>query len=270
MGSEMGKLEERESVVLKNNGQKIFGIMHRPVAASPYPAVLVCHGLGGHKTGKFRLYVHLAEMLARIGIGCLRIDFRGSGDSEGDFSEMTIESEVSDAMTALDYLKNDKLVDPSRIGVFGRSFGGVIAVSAACRFRDVKSLALWAPVFSGDQWRDKWAMLQAKELAAEHGEKLMRINGLLPGHHFYEQLFGLKIEPQLATLDKLPLLHIHGELDDIVNITHAERYQTFRQDAKGSSRFLRLGKCDHDFSHPLEQKIALNETTLWFQNTLHK
>lgn len=260
--------ETRESVVLKNHGQKIFGVIHRPLVSSPHPAVLICHGLGGHKSGKYRLYVHLAEMLARIGIGCLRIDFRGSGDSEGKFSDMTIEGEISDALAALDFLKHDRLVDSSKIGLFGRSFGGVIAVSAASRYRDIKSLALWAPVYSGDQWRDKWMMVQSNQLPDDHKEKLMRINGMLPGPHFYQQLFGLKLESDLASLDKLPLLHIHGELDETVNLSHAECYQTFRRNAKGKSQFLRLKKCDHDFSHPQEQEIALNETTLWFQKTL--
>lgn len=260
--------ESRESVVLKNQGQKIFGVIHRPLLSEPYPCVLVCHGLGGHKTGKYRLYVNLAEMLSKIGIGCLRIDFRGSGDSEGPFSDMTIESEISDAIVALDFLKNDKMIDFSRIGMFGRSFGGVIAVSAASRFGCVKSIALWAPVFSGDQWRDQWTKLQNHQIDEIQREKLMRINGLMPGHKFYEQLFGLKIEPDLASLSELPMLHIHGELDETVNLSHADCYQTFRKNVKGHSRFLRLNKSDHDFSHPQDQTIALNETALWFKNTL--
>jgi dipeptidyl aminopeptidase/acylaminoacyl peptidase len=264
----MEKSEDRESVVLKNDGQKIFGIMHRPLLPEPYPVVLVCHGLGGHKTGKYRLYVNLAEMLTRLGIGCLRIDFRGSGDSEGCFSEMTIETELSDALLALNFLKQDTLVDVSRIGVFGRSFGGVIAVMAASQFGDIRSMALWAPVFNGDQWRDKWALLKADQLSEEHRDKLMRINGQLPSQHFYEQLFGLNVEVQLKSLNHLPLLHIHGEMDEIVNLSHAEGYQALRRQASGNTRFLRLGNSDHDFSHPIEQKTALNETVQWFKQTL--
>lgn len=264
----MEKFEERDSIVLENEGQKIFAILHQPIGIPVFPTVLVCHGLGGHKTGKYRLYVHLAEMLAKIGIGCLRFDFRGSGDSEGNFHDMTIDSEVSDALKALEYLKTNPRIDTSRVGIFGRSFGGVIAITAASRFQKIKSLALWAPVFSGDQWRDKWNQLQRSELSDEHREKLMRINGMLPSHDFYEQLFNLQIEKELVFLDKLPILHIHGEQDEIVNVSHAEKYQELRRSSQGYSHFLRLGKSDHDFTHPLEQKIALNETVLWFQNTL--
>lgn len=264
----MSQWENRESIVLKNNGEKIFGIVHRPMTSSRYPVVMVCHGLGGHKTGRYRVYVHLAEMLTKIGIACIRFDFRGSGDSEGDFTKMTIDSEVSDAMTVLDYLQKDGGFDSNRIGIFGRSFGGVIAINVAKKYGNVKSMALWAPLYNGDQWREKWAQMKAHKLSEEICDKLMRINGLLPGTAFYEQLFELKIEPELTSLNDVPLLHIHGELDEIVNLSHADRYVAFRKNAKGSTRFLRFGKCDHDFSDPQEQQMALNETAIWFQNTL--
>ena len=60
----MSLYEDRESVVLENKGQKIFGIIHKPKVSGPIPAVLMCHGLGGHKTGKYRMYVLLAEKLS--------------------------------------------------------------------------------------------------------------------------------------------------------------------------------------------------------------
>lgn len=260
--------ENRESLVFVNEGEKIFGVLHRPLSQKPYPVVLVCHGLGGNKTGKYRLYVHLAEMLTKRGIGCLRIDFRGSGDSEGDFSDMTIETEISDALMALQILQNDPEVDRARIGIFGRSFGGVIAISAAAIFGNIKSLGLWAPVFNGDQWKDPWQLLKKKQLPEDVKEKLMRINGLLPGMQFYEQLFALELQSHLQALEKTPILHIHGEKDEIVNLSHAENFKKYRENAQEKSSFLRLSESDHDFSHPKEQKVALQETADWFEKTL--
>src|ERR1700722_17738329 len=148
----MPKFDHRESIVLENQGQKIFGILHRPVIPSDkYPAVLICHGLAGHKTGKYRIYVIFAEMLAKVGIASLRIDFRGSGDSEGDFSDMTLTSEVSDALLSLDFLKTVQDVDADRIGIFGRSIGGTVAFMTVHRdpAKCIKSIATWAPIFDG-------------------------------------------------------------------------------------------------------------------------
>lgn len=262
------KFEEREQIVLENQGQKIFGIMHRPLKNAPYPSVLICHGLGGHKTGKFRLYVHLAEKLSQLGIGALRIDFRGSGDSEGEFSDMTIESEVSDALVAFDYLMKDSKVDQSRLGLFGRSFGGLVAVKAAYRVGNVKSLALWAPMYSGDQWLEKWQTVQSTALSLEEKNEIMRVNGLVPGRNFFEELFRTRLDVELNALQKLPMLHIHGEKDVIVNLSHADHFNRHRKAAEGLTKFLRLPHSDHDFSHPAEQAIALEETMNWFRNTL--
>lgn len=260
--------EERNSVVLENNGQKIFGVYHKPVGLQKYPAVLICHGLGGNKCGKYRIYVVLSSMLSALGIASLRIDFRGSGDSEGEFAEMTLEGEVSDALKGLEFLTRDPAVDQSRMGIFGRSFGGTIAVLAASRFSNIKSLAMWAPIFSGNQWIEKWNFVHAHELTDEHRENMMRINGQIPGYEFFKQLFSLQLEKDFQSLNEIPFLHIYGEKDAIVDTSHANDYSRLRLKAKGQNKFLRLPQSDHDFSHPQEQKLALHETCDWFVKTL--
>lgn len=260
--------EERDPIVLHNQGQKIFGVMHRPATIAKTPAVLMCHGLGGHKVGKGRIYVQLAERLSAAGISSLRIDFRGSGDSEGAFSDMTIESEVSDAMVALTALKNDPRIDKERIAIFGRSFGGVVAVLAAQRMAMIRSLALWAPVFSSDQWKEKWQQLHANSGNAAQPSHIMDIEGLQPGYPFFKQLFALKLSESLHELSKVPLLHIHGEQDAIVNLTHADKYKDVRLHASGESHFKRLPKTDHDFLDRSEREQALEATIDWFKKTL--
>lgn len=266
----MRKVEERESIVLENKGQKIFGILHKPLISSPYPAVLMCHGLAGHKTGKYRMYVILAQKLAEKGIASLRIDFRGSGDSEGDFSEMTLDSEVSDALIGLDYLSQLPFIDRERLGIFGRSVGGTVALMAAKRFGLIKSLATWAPLFDGQQWVDKWKMLHSTEMSEEHRDAMMRVNGQVPGYNFFCQLFSINMEEEIKALDQIPFLLIHGELDVVVSIAHAQHYVNLRRHAKGKNKFIWLPQSDHDFSQPQEQQIAINETCHWFTHSLDR
>jgi hypothetical protein len=230
--------------------------------------VLLCHGLGGNKIGKQRLYVTLSEMLAASGIAALRIDFRGSGDSEGSFIDMTVESEVSDALVALQFLKDDPAINSEQIGIFGRSFGGVVALRAASRSSQIKSIALWAPVFSGEQWKEKWLMLQQNKISREQGEELMQIEGMRLGRPFFEQLFGLMLHSELQELRDLPLLHIHGEKDRVVDLSHASDYKKIRREAPGPSEFILLPNSDHDFTHPHERAEAVEKTRKWFQKTL--
>jgi len=51
---------------------------------------------------------------------------------------MSLQGEVSDAVKAFEFLSQQPDIDPMRMGIFGRSFGGAIAVIAAHRFQCIK------------------------------------------------------------------------------------------------------------------------------------
>ncbi len=114
-------------VVFENEGQKLFGMIHMPEGKGPWPGVVFCHGFTGHKIETHCIFVKLAREMCRRGIAVLRFDFRGSGESEGLFEEMTVQGEISDAGKALEFLAGYKGIDPSRIGLLGFSLGGLVA-----------------------------------------------------------------------------------------------------------------------------------------------
>lgn len=260
--------EEREPILLHNDGQKIFGVFHTPVAEAKVPAVLMCHGLAGHKAGKYRLYVHLAQRLVQEGIAVLRIDFRGAGDSEGDIAEMTLDTEVSDAQLALDYLAGDARVDAGRLGIFGRSFGGAVATTTAHQHGGIKALVLWAAVFSGDQWRDQWEMAKTHNFSPEELIEMMRFNGQVPGMPFYERLFQMHLQQEVEALQHMPMLIIHPLHDQLVNFSHADAYMNCRKGAEAETTLITLEKSDHDFSDHKERDFALDETVKWIKEHL--
>lgn len=265
----MHKFEERSCITLENEGQKLFGVFHHPLKKSKekIPAVLMCHGFAGNKSGRYRIYVHLAQELAKIGIASLRFDFRGSGDSEGEFSEMTVESEVSDVLKSLAFLHSMPQVDPNRIGVLGNSFGGAVAVLAASQFKEVKSLVLLAAIFNSLKWRQQWEKMQAK--GAPSNEELMHVyEGNVPGQAFFRSFFKLDVEPHLTHLQQTPLLLIHSEADNRVSIEESEHYLRCRANAPGLTDFIRLSKCGHDFSLPDERTFLINKSVEWFSKTL--
>ena len=86
----------------------------------------------------------LTDMLSREGIYALRFDFRGYGDSEGEFTDITFEEEISDSIKALDFLSTIEGVDPDRMGILGLSMGGAVAAYVAGRDARVKSTVLWS------------------------------------------------------------------------------------------------------------------------------
>ncbi len=73
-------------------GETVAAVLHVP-ESTPAPGVIMCHGFTGHKAETHRLFVHTARDFAAHGLAVLRFDFRGSGDSAGDFRDMTITRE---------------------------------------------------------------------------------------------------------------------------------------------------------------------------------
>jgi dipeptidyl aminopeptidase/acylaminoacyl peptidase len=264
----MKKFEERDCIILTNHHQKLFGVIHRPLTKEKTPAVLICHGLAGTKVGTNRIYVSLSTALVKSGISAIRIDFRGSGDSEGLFSEMTYSGEVDDAVLTLNHMAEDLQIDANRIGIMGSSFGGAVAIMAAAKYKHVKSIALWSSIFDVSQWEKTWEIVSTGQVNEEKRHELMRIGGQLPGMQFYEELFSLDLTKQHDALQNTPMLHIHGEKDPVVSISHAYKFEALRKKTSALTEFMRLPHSDHDFSHPEEKVIAIDKTCDWFKRTL--
>ncbi len=256
----MSKSEVRESVVLINENEKIFAIFHKPITENKFPAILVCHGFAGQKTGRYRLYVTLAEELSRQGIGVLRIDFRGCGDSEGNFFETTLLGEVSDALKGLEFLKNHPQVDSERLGIFGRSLGGAIAILAAKQFKTIKALSLFVPMFSAESWQNKLDVLNLKQKIVMNGQEIGRI--------FLKQLFEMRLEDEIETLKNIPLLHINAKKDQVIGFEHVQKYKLARANATAKTEFVDLENSDHDFSDEEERSEAIQKAVDWFKSLL--
>jgi uncharacterized protein len=253
-------MESRHHRVIENEGQKIFGMLHLPKGEGPFPCVVVHHGFAGNKVGTRRIYVQMAEALSQLGIATFRFDFRGCGDSEGGFGDVTLDTKVSDSLVALSHLSDDPAIDASRMGYLGASLGGSIAVMAAHRGALIRSLALWAPVARGQFWHEDYQSTQPESAIPGY----LHSGGEGASTQFCEQFISLQADQMLSELGDLPLFHAHGELDDVVFPRHADAFATVRPEG----RFLRLPNSDHSFSHDPDRQILVRETAGWFQRTL--
>lgn len=135
-------------------GMKIMATLVRPKSNKRFPVVLILNGYAGDRKELFipgtqeYLWERLSRILAEQGVASLRIDFRGSGDSDGDFTMTTFSTQISDAMAAVDYISKflRDMVDWKNIGVLGFSQGGLVGSCTAARDERVDSLLLWSPV----------------------------------------------------------------------------------------------------------------------------
>lgn len=120
-------------------GQRLAGTVCGPEGKGPFPAVLVLHGRASNRQNKIRLIRELAIK----GIIGLAFDFRGCGESEGQFQNATVENRLKDAFTAFDFLLSRK-TDESKIGIFGSSLGAYLALLVSEK-KNIKSLILRSP-----------------------------------------------------------------------------------------------------------------------------
>ncbi|WP_421851709.1 alpha/beta hydrolase [Oricola sp.] len=132
-------------------GQTVVGTLETP-AGDAAPVVLLLHGFTGSrdelpvKDTEEGVFSRTARLLAEAGYASLRIDFRGSGESGGEWADTTFSGQVTDAVAAIDWLKENPEVDGSNIAIVGWSQGGLVAGHAAEERPEVKSVTLWAPV----------------------------------------------------------------------------------------------------------------------------
>jgi uncharacterized protein len=128
------------------DAQRLHGMLHLPLEPqdTPVPCVLMLHGFTGQALEPHRFFIQIARALAKQGIGAFRFDFRGSGNSEGDFAEMTAQRELEDARAALRLLELRPELDPIKFGLLGLSMGGMIAALTAA-VENLKALCLLAP-----------------------------------------------------------------------------------------------------------------------------
>lgn len=121
-----------ETVTWRTGEVSLEGTLYLPKSAGPYPCAVFIHGSGTLPRSE-RIFREHAERLAPVGLAMLIYDKRGTGKSTGDWRKATFADLASDAIGAAKLLQRDARIDPGRIGLFGASQGGGIALFAASK-----------------------------------------------------------------------------------------------------------------------------------------
>lgn len=253
-------------VVFECKGQQIVGMLHVPSGRARCPAALLLHGFTGTKTEIHRMFVKLSRRLAEHGIASLRFDFRGSGDSAGEFEELTIRSQILDSLEALKFLSRQEPINPRRIALVGMSLGGAIAAHVVAREpKKIKSLVLWAPVAEGAGILDDLSTPDAVASLAQTGITDYEAN--LVGVQFIRQFAEMKPLREVVKAT-CPVLIIHGSRDLTVPSEHADMYERALTTPKRQVKKIVIAGADHTFNKHLWESRVITETVDWLGETL--
>lgn len=141
----------RYYVSYQSEGLKIYALMTVPSGEKPptgWPVIIFNHGYippDVYRTTE--RYVAYVDLIARSGYIVLRSDYRGHDRSEGEASgAYSNPGYTVDVLNAVASMKRYPDADPSRIGMWGHSMGGYIALRSMVINQDIKAGVIWAGV----------------------------------------------------------------------------------------------------------------------------
>ncbi|OBB47456.1 alpha/beta hydrolase [Mycobacterium sp. 852002-51961_SCH5331710] len=180
----------------------------------------------------------ICKQLAGEGIGMLRFDNLGLGDSEGDWSDGSFSHKVADTVRAVEFMNSS---DREVRLLVGHSFGGSAVIAAAHECPTVKAVAtVAAPYEPAHVERIYDALVERIE---EEGEAQFHIGGkaLTLKRHFLEDVRDADLRERIHSLRRA-LLVMHSPTDNTVGIENASE---IFQAARHPRSFVSLEGADH-------------------------
>ncbi len=240
-----------------NNGKTIRGSAHIVTQESANPWFVICHGLTGHRIGPGYLFVKLSRFLSSHGFSSLRFDFSGSGESDGSFQDMSVETMESDLLTVISILKEKH--KPHPLVLIGHSFGGMIA--ALCtQHISFDGLALISPVGNPNLIMAKKMNLMKSDPNnsgyIEYGPHEMSISAI-------KSLSTIDPVKTLAHNFKGKLLLIQGDNDLSIPIDESRSYIESAHKAGIITDYQLLNGTDHNFSRVIDVKKLCQIILSW-------
>ena len=216
-------------------GHELSALVDRPEGDVKSWA-LFAHGFSIGKD--FKPLRTISRTLVDEGIGMMRFDFTGLGQSEGKFEDTNFSTNVGDLLAAAQWL-SDNCRPPCLL--IGHSFGGTAALKAADEIPECKAVAtIGSPADTTHiihQFADKI------EEIVEDGEAKVMLAGrpFTIKEHFLEDVKNHDIMKEINDLDRA-LMIMHSPQDQVVSIENAAHIYGAARHPKS---FVSLDGADH-------------------------
>lgn len=196
----------------------------------------------------------VSDALTGHGLGVLRFDFTGLGQSAGSFDESHFEQNTADLRAACAFMADRS--QPVSLLV-GHSLGGAAVLRVANTLPDVRAVAtIGAPA---DPEHVKH--LFPDPAFDAQGKADVQIGGrpFTISRDFVEALDNQNLDDHVAQLRR-PLIVFHSPVDQVVGIENAE--QIFKA-ARHPKSFVSLGQSDHMVSNAADAAYLGNVLGAW-------
>jgi len=236
-----------------STGPLLAGLVDLPVG-EPRGWGVFAHGftLGKDSPAASRM----CKQLASEGIGMLRFDNLGLGDSEGDWGDGSFSHKVADTVRAVEFM-NDSGREVHLL--VGHSFGGAAVIASAHECETVAAVAsVGAPYQPAHVEHNYDALLQRIE---SDGEAPFLAGGraLTLKRHFIEDVRAADLHERIRTLRRA-LLVMHSPTDNTVGIANAS--EIFRA-ARHPRSFVPLEGADHLLTGKNQAARAARIVSAW-------
>jgi uncharacterized protein len=259
-----------------SEGLKIYGLLTVPVGQKPadgWPVILFNHGyIPPASYSTYSSYQVMVAPLASSGFIVFKPDYRGNGNSDGKPTQPYVTPDyVTDSMNALASIKTYKDANPQKIGVFGHSMGGNIALHELVITHDIKAAELMAGVVGNETdlanwWNHRFAVrsIVGNDLDTYYVyEKMIQDNGTVRAN----PTFWNAIDPtQFISFINVPVQIQVGSADEDVPVEFSSSLRnSLEQNGKSVDYQLYAG-ANHNLAP--DTSVAMNKTVAFFNKHL--
>lgn len=200
----------------------------------------------------------IARALRAEGVGVVRFDFTGLGNSEGDFANTTFSSNVQDLVAAAGYMRAN-LGAPALL--VGHSLGGAAVLAAAHAIPECKAVVtIGAPADPAHVEHLLSCSIEAIERDG-HAEVALGGRTFTIKKQFLDDLRAQQHEKRIARLNRA-LLIMHAPQDEVVSIDQA---RLIYDAAKHPKSFVSMDGADHLLTDKRDSVYVARTIAAWAQ-----
>ena len=259
-------MNEKKIFFKNKKGQKIVALLAMPKQEKP-PLVIIIHGFKGTKE-YYPMANNAVQPFLDNGFAVLRIDCRGTGESDMEFRNMTIHTEAEDISTTIDFVKTLP-INQNNIAIIAISMSASAVLIAKPK---VKTIVFWGP-----GWKlglgSYYDQPKYHKTVEEEGvwyvslkdpynrEKI--ITPLVAGKELFKEMTTLDLTKELPKLSKIPTIIFRGEKDEVTGGTGDENVVKLM---KSELKIIKDG--DHNFLDKKAESELIKTTIDWFNKHL--